>query len=727
MAERWIIDAGRPLVLPLSARQGVVRVTEQATPNPPLRTQFAQRPEGSLPTSREQENRTITLRLELAPPTDQWAKVEHDFGAPPTEAQGDGDVPGWRGSVRRVDAGGSAIGPAISDLAAAVGALTGGENEAITGTLTRVLESGERITFDVLQCEADAPTWDLSYFVAGVTSVSLTFTCLPFGRSPERLLGSASLASGKRLVTLDDLVVPGDVPALARIALSGSTQSAKSILYAVDQPDPATRSVGVQLDASTLERMAASTVVTAAGSVATQVVRREAFGMSIQPGLWDSLVMLRRSGAPLDVRGSFRVFARVMCSSEVAVTLRLRWAANGREGGMTVNPAVDTPTTDGWALIDLGLVSVPAGGVLDGIVERAIPSRVSSLVDVVLLVPTGRSAVATASTAPPPQEVTHSDELRPTPLFPIGSAVTGSDADIGGKWVLLGNGSSGTGNANDFLRGARASARTAAASAWRAIGLPAASGGPRDVRMSAFLPAATASPYPYWGAAAVYGNAAGFASLATGTQTANAWAVASGYQRTPSGTLNPTVWVVTPTGRTGKVIGDSVGLPTGESLYMAVRYDGSTGIFAEYATTTWYRSGGTTTTALLPASGMYVGAIALGSPLSTTPAATTEIGGFVAMGSPLQTADQALYPGATAEFASSGTRRAATATGAMGPLARHEGDRPVLPVSGREDRRTRVVLGTVRGALDDKTDASPGDAFTGKVYASPRWLQIPSS
>lgn len=157
MAERWIIDTGRPLVLPLSARQGVVRVTEQATPNPPLRTQFAQRPEGGLPTSRERENRTITLKLELAPPTDQWAKVQHDFGAPPTEAQGDGDVPGWRGTVRRVDAGGSAIGPAISDLAAAVGALTSVGSESVSGTLTRVLEDGERITFDVLQCEADAP------------------------------------------------------------------------------------------------------------------------------------------------------------------------------------------------------------------------------------------------------------------------------------------------------------------------------------------------------------------------------------------------------------------------------------------------------------------------------------------------------------------------------------------------------------------------------------------
>lgn len=313
--------------------------------------------------------------------------------------------------------GGSTADAAVSDLLGTVGALrpSAGTRKAITGTATRVLASGERIIFDVLDATVDGPAWDSAYYAGRLAIVTITMTCLPFGRSPERLLGTKTLPAppasrpssvrAERFLVLDDLQVPGDVPALARLELSGATLGQKSVLFATDRPDARSRTVGLQLDAESLDRPTGATLrPSTLAAMAPNSVVRTAFGMNV-PATWEPQVFLRRGGTPLDVRGNHRVFCRVFADGANPVTMRLRWAAGAREGGLTENPEVTSASAGGraWQLLDLGVVSIPEGGMLDGVLERRTPLNAETVTDVLLLVPTDCSAVLTASGAATPR------------------------------------------------------------------------------------------------------------------------------------------------------------------------------------------------------------------------------------------------------------------------------------------------------------------------------------
>lgn len=725
MAERWIIDAGQPLVLPLTPRDGTVQVTEQQTPVPPPRTQFAQRPEGSLPTSREVENRTVTIRVAITDAHDAWAAVDHDFGSgAPSEREGEGDLPGWRGSVRHAT-GGSTADAAVSDLLGTVGALrpSAGTRKAITGTATRVLASGERIIFDVLDATVDGPAWDSAYYAGRLAIVTITMTCLPFGRSPERLLGTktlpappASRPSGvraERFLVLDDLQVPGDVPALARLELSGATLGQKSVLFATDRPDARSRTVGLQLDAESLDRPTGATLrPSTLTAMAPNSVVRAAFGLNV-PATWEPQVFLRRGGTPLDVRGNHRVFCRVFADGANPVTLRLRWAAGAREGGLTENPEVTSASAGGraWQLLDLGVVSIPEGGMLDGVLERRTPLNAETVTDVLLLVPTDCSAVLTASGAATPQDVSHAD-----PLTGSGD-VANSTAVPGGLWT-----STGTGPA--LVRGSTGATRTVAFGQWRSWTLPAPNAA-LEATCSALLPITDSNNTAQVPVMVVIGNPAGIAALMAGTPNpvSTAWAIGAGFLRYFA-VVEPMVWTVSggtyQATRTHKQKGATPTSPT----YLSIRYDGAESIAASYTTPEWSHQWAGSIPAPL-GSDIRTGIVSSGASTLAVPpgAATVEFRSFVVYGRGDLVADQALYPTKTATIASSGSTRT-TADDFSGLIASHEGDRPVLPPSGRERRPVRVTLGALRSPLAGQVDSTISP-ISGKVYATPRWLQVP--
>jgi hypothetical protein len=234
MAERWIITptGGAPIVLPHTPQLGGCIVTEVQTPAPAQRMQWAQRREGAAATVREYDNRDVTLKVQLFRPTDEWWGFTHDFAsgtvidhAPETE--GDGDLPGWTGTVRRAAGDGNPITPGIADLTAVVAATA-----AHGGVLRRVLADGTAMTFDVVSAEmSDPPAWNLAFYIARSTTLTLRLTCAPFARGDEVKVGTKQKPAGQRFAVLDQLQVPGDVPAAARIELMQDNADQRGLNY----------------------------------------------------------------------------------------------------------------------------------------------------------------------------------------------------------------------------------------------------------------------------------------------------------------------------------------------------------------------------------------------------------------------------------------------------------------------------------------------------------------
>lgn len=710
VAERWVLDAdtATPLVLPVTSRQGVARVVEQRTPPPADRLAEAPRPEGALPTVREFELRTITLKLKLERPEDQWAGVTHDFGVgAPVEAEGEGVVPGFTGTTRRANSVGNPLVPAVLDLQQAIGAWkTSGSS--VCGTLTRVVESGERVTFDVVAVADDGVLWDEAMWLGHETETTIEFRCLPWGRGQELMLGSAASVAGQRLVTVDDLDVPGDVPALARFELAGATVDQSSVLYAIDQ-GTAPREVAC----STLDRPPSATLTTVAGSVATQVVQRPAFSAPIGNGLWEPGVMLSQGGVPLGQPGQWRVIARVR--GQATGRVRLRWTSGSRVSGMSTCQPV-TLTSDQWELVTLGIVAVADDAGLDGVIEAALPHSQPIRYDTLLFLPVDVLGEQHATQATPPTEILAADRF-------LGATTTlgGSTAEVGGTWGSEGFPPSmsrtGSGSGGAAYRTASYSV-----SGGRSHGL--ALGSPVGVRATTVVVASSGT----WGqgdAGVWIGNTLGEqaiagssgATMAAGSGAAGAWGVYVAVRPAEEAGYRWTMMLVsgtTVTSTTSGIVGAPEGLVnlTVVGTRATCEISGGSGVI-------WT---GSLTTPVLPAS--------LRSGLATHGWTVNAAAGIVQwwrfdVVSVPAVLDAALVTGRTARHATGGASRVDSA-GTRGPVV-PEGARPVLPASGWAGRRTRVAVMATRGDLRQQVDAGPTDPLTVDVFATPRWLQVPDS
>jgi hypothetical protein len=660
--------------------------------------QWSPRDRGALPVAREYENREITLKVQLNRTVDAFRDVTHDYGALPTEAEGDGDLPGWTGTTRRAGEQGQPLLPALTDLASMIGALQAGG-----GTAERVFDSGQRITYDVHTAQdPDGPAWDLAYYAAQSSAVPIVLTCEPFGRGEEQLLGTAVKATGERFVTLDALQVPGDVAAVARLEFSGATVGQASLLFAVDQPDTATAATGTQIAATDLLGVPGVTETTEAGAVNAAGVRVAAASAPSTPaGRWETVAYLRdAAGPPLALSGQFRVLARVRADQGATVpsaTVRLRWSGGSRESGTSENTPATT-TAYGWQLLDLGLVTVQDA--LDGIIERQTPAATPLRIDVLLLIPTDQSAVAVAST-----EILAGVVIAADPATGTG-ALTGSAAGAGGTWI-------GAGPGTDFTRTSTGATRPAGA--WRSVGLGVPSA---DVEITATLTTDDLGANDTVGLGIYLGNAAAleaFSYSRSGSGTpapAGAWGIGVEYAR---GDAVPYLRFISSVG--GETLGyrGSLTLPNGfewrgESRPMRLTVAGSQ-VTAELdgaGETTVTVSIGTAPSGLIAA-------------IAGVPNATLAFRDFAATGT--SAPDRLLHPDRTASIGTTHAERE-TPSGYVG-LFIPEGNRPLLPPSGRAGRRTRVVMGTSREDLRTGTDAFPDDTFTASVYGTPLWLQTP--
>lgn len=705
MSERWVITPadGRPLVLPL-AQDGGTQVVAIQTPSPARRVVYASRPEGATPTSREWENREITLQVALVPPRDQWASSTHDFGAPAPQAEGNGDLPGWTGNVRRVGPDGNATSPMLSDLTATVAALA-----AAGGVVRRVLDDGTWLDFDVLDGEvADGPTWDVTYYAAGAMTLTVKLTCAPFGRGRERLIGEGTLPPGRRLLEVGGLAIPGDVPALARLEFSSTASPQRSLLYAIDQPASAA-APDVQIACRDL--VAPEGITAGSGGIYPTQARID----NASSPTWRTLVMLRNatSGNPIPASGTFRVFARLRSTGSAATPgttntsfrARLRWAAGAREGGLSENAPVAV-AAGSWALADLGQVRIPPEvGALDGTIEIAGPVAGAIWGDALLFVPTNRSATASASFAPAVAGVPSVVDPM-TGTGPLG----GSTAPIGGQWKTFGGGPPWNRSAGGATKTAGAaldaSSIVAAASA---VGVPITS---TQATVSSRAPQTSADAWFPFGL--VIGDAAGIASILKYTiDNVSGWAIALTTLRY-TGVDLPYLFVVsggklTTMGLSGSEPVNPVARP-----YLAIRADGSVvGSVGGTPVTT-------TAPANPPSTGVYAGIFSM--PVSSGSTMTTVLSDFT-VEAPVPP-DAVLYPGKIATIASTRATRV-TDSGLTGAVSSYYGDRPLLPPSGREGVRARVVMGASRDDLRTGIDSTTGDPFTGRVFATPRYLQIP--
>ncbi len=701
MAERWVInaDSATPLVLPLVRQRGAVHVTSHETPSPAPRTAFAQRPEGALPASREHELRDVKITVALAPVRDQWAGAPHTFAGGAPEAEGHGAPPGWTGNTRRTSMEREEV-AALEDLQRALGAMrTSGQS--IAGTLIRVLADGRAATLDVVEVLDDGIRWDRSWYAGRWTEITMTFRCLPYWRSEERLIGSAVRAAGKRMVSISGQV-PGDVDADARIELSGATANQSSVLYAIDQG-----SSPVEFACSAIDRPPSATLTTVAGSVATQVVQRPAFTAAVGNGLWETGVLLSQSGAPLAVPGRWRVMARVRGQSGAQV--RLRWTSGSRVAGMTVGYPV-TLRSSQWELITLGQVAVPDGAGLDGVIETALPHSQPIQYDQLLLVPELQGEQHATRSAPPAELLAADQFLGAT------TGLANSVAEVGGQWGNVGFDSA-------FARSGGSAYRSSYASSTGGRSHGLALGSPAGARTSAILSSnvsnASAGMLGIWVA-----NAAGEAAL-TGV---------SGITGNPgSGS----------TGAWGALLAIRVAGPSRVQWGLTV----VNGTSVETTLSTSYWTSDPATVQLTVGGGrafaeVYPGwAPPWGSELAipSTPAAIRTgvvSSGWTVNGSGAQVSvqhfvtwaaagdrDAALYAARSARHTSTGASRVDGA-GIRGPVV-PSGARPRLPAAGPAGTPTRVSVMTTRGLLPEQVDAAPSDPLSVQVYATPRWLQIP--
>jgi hypothetical protein len=245
--------------------------------------------------------------------------------------------------------GSPSIGTMVSNLQRKVGKLW---REG--GTLRRVLPSGDSITFDVLRFGARIDvTSDKRWVNRGLATVTLTFTCKPYGRGAEVDLGDNAETTLPCLI-FTGTGIEGDVPALVRLVVDedGGAEVQKTVLWGFQSRyyDSAA-SAALFYEAESLTADAAS--VTAGPAGASGAGNNTMFcGTLPNSGLVGCF-----SKEDATHVGTFRVIARVQLPATNAgvVSCNLSWHI--RDGGAFIeNDAVEIPAAyeGSWRLVDLG-------------------------------------------------------------------------------------------------------------------------------------------------------------------------------------------------------------------------------------------------------------------------------------------------------------------------------------------------------------------------------------
>jgi hypothetical protein len=314
------------------------------------------------------------------------------------------------------------------------------------GTFKRTTPSGLVIVFDVLP-ESSMPsvTFDKTYQSRQKTTVSLRFTCKPYGRGPESAGQAFGPLTGDFSVVLAGIT--GDSPALARAVLTeGSSHDQWWVPWGVrSRYYDATASAALGFEAEACTLLGGATVVTLAGSSGggtNNAVEQGTLTLD-----WQSMLSFQATGggAYRSHVGDYEVFARLHrpTTNTGAVSVALEWAQGDftkvtRNDALTY--AVDEREGD-FTIARLGQVhptKVKKGTQRwDGrIIALSTVLGDKLRVDRVWLRPISESAGEVTATAQiqTPQTYSARDEFDQT----AGNLSTPKALPLGGNWATVG-------------------------------------------------------------------------------------------------------------------------------------------------------------------------------------------------------------------------------------------------------------------------------------------------
>jgi hypothetical protein len=411
-------------------------------------------PEGLIidPTSEDATNAQLNINDGAS-----YVLLAHDYPEPDLDpiyassADTEGDIPiSVRPKNRVLSITVNIYGSTALDLDQKIGVLSQkvGKLNREGGTLKRTTPSGLVIVFDVLP-ESSMPsvTFDKTYQSRQKTTVSLRFTCKPYGRGPESSGQAFGPSTGDVSVVLSGIT--GDAPALARAVLTeGSSHDQWHCHWGVrSRYYDATASAALGFEAESCTLLGGATVVTVTGSSGggtNNAVRQQTL-------LTDWLAMLSfqatGGGAYKSHVGDYEVFARLYrpSTNTGSVSVALEWA-EGDFSKVTRNDAVtfaaDEREND-FTIARLGQVHLSKAKLgtqrWDGrIIALSTVTGDAVFADRVWLRPISEGAgeVTVSTLSPAPTSLLARDEFT---AITAGTVLHARPAPLGGNWATSGS------------------------------------------------------------------------------------------------------------------------------------------------------------------------------------------------------------------------------------------------------------------------------------------------
>lgn len=340
------------------------------------------------------------------------------------------------------------------------------------GTLHRTMRDGTTVRiYDVLTVDGLDPSFDLAYYLGGLSEVTITLTCEPAARGAEVDLGDNVETTLPVLIFSE--TVSGDVPALGRLVIDNddATNDQWWTIWGIESSrlytfTDSTGSGALFYQAESRTAMGGSAIAvgpSGASGAGSNVMRSAALPKFLHPVL---STQASGGGAHLTHAGNFRVFARVQTPTGNFGTISLAFAYSvGDLVSFTQNDPVDLPeTVEGtWQFKDLGSVVLPKavtgthrweGRVLASSTRQDNADTVD--VDYLMFIPVdeGSGVAQGVIRRDRATSMVAWDDFNAT----VG-ALAGETADLGGTWA-------GAGDADDFQAGTANVQRTAVSDAF---------------------------------------------------------------------------------------------------------------------------------------------------------------------------------------------------------------------------------------------------------------------
>jgi hypothetical protein len=648
-----------------------------------------------------------------------YVLLAHDYPEPDLDpiyassADTEGDIPiSVRPKNRVVSITVNIYGNSALDLDQKIGVLSQkvGKLNREGGTFKRTTPSGLVVVYDVLP-ESSMPsvTFDKTYQSRQKTTVSLRFTCKPYGRGPESAGQAFGASTGDVSVVLSGIT--GDVPALGRALITeGSSKNQGHCHWGVrSRYYDATASAALGFEAESCTLLGGSTVVTltgASGGGTNNAVRQQTPLVDI----WLAMLSFQASGGAYKSHvGDYEVFARLYrpSTNTGTVSVALEWA-EGDFSKVTRNDVVTFAADereDDFTITRLGQVHLSKAKLGTQRWDGRIIAKSTVIADVVYadrvwLRPISESAgeVTVSPVSSTPSSVLARDEFTATTA---GVALDTRTAPQGGTWATSGTGT------GDFLFAdapgidetvSRATTSDTGSGRFAILGTTAYT----DMQVGARIRFTSTAIGPTMAILARYVDSSNYIKL----------------ELVLSSSLFRIMTLV------GGVAGTYS--TTAPSLSVDTYYRVSLAVYTSGVMIATLFSDSGSTLASVTASGVAV-ALASGKPglldKNGGVNACTRYYDNVSVTAPTSP-DAALFSGQQAQIRHDGFIRQ-DATAATWGEETVDGDYLLLPCAGREGRSTELQLRVCRNDPDTSTDPAL-DSVSGTVYYTPRYRNVPT-